>query len=59
MKDVKEYKVSFGFRIETNSTEISKRTRNRTQHPMIPLLTVIGAILQPIVTAILQYNFPK
>jgi hypothetical protein len=59
MKDVKEYKVSFGFRIETNSPEVNTRTRKRTQHPMIPYMTVIGTLLQPIVSAILQYNLHK
>jgi hypothetical protein len=59
MKDMKEYKVSFGFRIETNSTAINKRPRNRKQPPMIPFITIIGAILQPIISTVLQYSFPK
>jgi hypothetical protein len=57
MKDVKEYKVSFGFRIETNSTKVNPRTR--TQILTIPLMTIIGTILQPIIKALMQYNFPK
>lgn len=61
MKDVKEYKASlgfgFGFRIETNSTEIN--SCKRTQILTIPLMTIIGTILQPVIKALMQYNFPK
>lgn len=59
MKEAIEYKVSLGLRIESNRTGAKTRTRNRKQHPMIPLMTVIGAILQPIVSTVLQYSFPK
>jgi hypothetical protein len=60
MKDVKEYKVSFGFRIESNSTEIDTHIRTRMQQLTIPLTTtIIGAILQPIFKTILQYGFAK
>lgn len=58
MKDVKEYKVSLCCRIETDSTEVNSCTR--TQHLTIPLMTtIIGAVLQPVIKAILQYGFAK
>jgi len=59
MKDVMEYKVSFGFRVETNRVKANPHTRMPTQRITIPLMTAIGMILQPIIKAVLQYTFPK
>ncbi|HEY9758865.1 MAG TPA: hypothetical protein V6C97_27095 [Oculatellaceae cyanobacterium] len=56
MKDVKEYKTSLS--AESNSAEID--TRPRTQYLTTPLATtIIGAILPPIVSAMLQHCFAK
>jgi hypothetical protein len=57
MKGTKEYKVSLGFVIKTDSTEVNSHTH--TRHLTIPFMTIIGTILQPIIKAFLQYAFAK
>jgi hypothetical protein len=53
MKELKEYILSFA---EPNCTEID--TRTRMQYLQL-LITTVGAILPPIVNAIMQYYFSK
>lgn len=56
MKDVKTYKTSL--KAESNDAKID--TRKHMQYRMTPLITtIIGAILPPIVNAIMQYYFSK